>query len=69
MKKSFLVLFTILFIDNIYAQLPETDIFISEMTISDGIYSFSQPINMTRRKGYDNQPAFSADGTSFYFVA
>ena len=69
MKKSFLVLFTILFIDNIYAQLPDTDIFISEMTISDGIYSFSQPINMTRRKGYDNQPAFSADGTSFYFVA
>lgn len=50
-------------------QLPDTDIFICEMQFENGKYTFSKPINMTRRKGYDNQPSFSADGTTFYFVA
>lgn len=50
------------------AQLPETDIFIAEMQKKSGQWQFSQPINMTKKAGYDNQPFFTKDGNAFYFT-
>ena len=51
------------------AQLPETDIFISQVTKRDGKLIFSTPDNITRRIGYDNQPFFMPDGKSLLYVA
>jgi Tol biopolymer transport system component len=52
-----------------FAQLPETDIFIADIKYIGGNISFSKPINITNRKGYDNQPYFMPDGKSLLFVA
>ena len=49
------------------AQMPSTDIFTVDMKINkDGIYQFSTPVNITKREGYDNQPAFSPTGKIYY---
>ncbi|MCX6276250.1 MAG: hypothetical protein NTV09_13700, partial [Bacteroidetes bacterium] len=56
-------------VSNAMAQLPETDIFISEVTKRDGKLMFSSPDNITQRKGYDNQPFFMPDGKSLLYVA
>ena len=69
MKNILLFLVSAFLLSTASAQLPDTDIFISEMRYENGIYSFTKPVNMTQRKGYDNQPSFSADGSVFYFVS
>ena len=53
----------------VFAQLPETDIFISRISKEGGKMVFSTPENITRRKGYDNQPFFMPDGKSLLYVA
>ncbi len=53
----------------LHAQLPDTDIFLCDMKKDSAGWHFSKPVNLTRRKGYDNQPEFTADGRSFYFVS
>jgi Tol biopolymer transport system component len=53
----------------LFAQLPETDIFIADIKNDNGKLSFSTPLNITKRKGYDNQPYFMPDGKSVLFVA
>lgn len=45
-----------------FSQLPDCDIWLLDIKDSAGTISFSNPVNITHRKGYDNQPAFSADG-------
>ena len=65
-KLSFILFTAVLFAK---AQLPETDIFISEVKIQQGKPEFSTPKNITQRKGYDNQPFFMPDGKSLLFVA
>ena len=45
-----------------YSQLPECDIWLFDVRDSAGRISFHNPVNITKRKGYDNQPAFSPDG-------
>jgi hypothetical protein len=44
------------------AQLPDTDIWLFDLKADTDTMIFSNPLNITRRKGYDNQPAFSPDG-------
>ena len=68
MKKFFLPAL-ILFSSISAAQLPETDIFISRVKEDNGKLTFSQPENITSRKGYDNQPYFMPDGKSILYVA
>jgi hypothetical protein len=69
MKNIKLLLFILFIFECSKGQLPDTDIFIANMSRSDSTLSFSQAVNMTRRKGYDNQPFFTNDGLSFYFVS
>jgi tricorn protease-like protein len=64
-----LVLFYFFFTQFLSAQLPETDIFLSKITSTNGKYNFSKPENITMRKGYDNQPCFSTDNKSVLFIA
>jgi Tol biopolymer transport system component len=54
---------------SLFAQLPETDIFLADIKNDNGKLSFSTPQNITKRKGYDNQPYFTPDGKSILFVA
>ena len=43
---------------------PGTDIYLARLTPS----GIEQPINITNRQGYDNQPSFTPDGKSILFT-
>ncbi len=51
-----------------YAQ-PSTDIYLFDMKLSGSNISLSNPVNITHRKGYDNQPSFSPKGNLIYYTA
>ena len=61
-QKIQLLYFFLLLTVSSYAQLPDTDIWLLDMTEDGEHYSFSNPLNITNRIGYDNQPVFSPDG-------
>lgn len=42
--------------------LPETEIYLLDISIE-----YAEPLNISEHAGYDNQPAFSADGTKIYY--
>ena len=48
---------------------PGTEIFLVPLTTKDGMPQAGTPVNITRRDGYDNQPAFTADGRALFFTA
>ena len=50
------------------AGTPNTDIFLSRVTMRDGALVVQPPINLTRRDGYDNQPSFDAKGRVVYYT-
>jgi len=50
-------------------ELPECDIFLFELTESDGNLAISDGKNITDRPGYDNQPWFSSGNKSILFTA
>lgn len=56
---SFIAIYT-------FAQ-PGTDIYLFDLKIKKGEASLSNPVNITNRKGYDNQPSFDADNSLVYF--
>jgi hypothetical protein len=62
MKKLAAIAYCLLSTAYCFAQLPESDIWLFDIKDSSGTISFSNPVNITNRKGYDNQPAFSPDG-------
>ncbi|GAB4036063.1 TolB family protein [Spirosoma gilvum] len=45
----------------------DTDIFLVDVTLSP--LKVGTPQNITQRKGYDNQPSFSPDGTSLLYTS
>ncbi|HET6349078.1 MAG TPA: hypothetical protein VFH88_08345 [Candidatus Krumholzibacteria bacterium] len=40
------------------AQMPDTDIWLADVMVQGDSLSLGQPVNVTHRPGYDNQPAF-----------
>lgn len=52
------------------AQLPETDLWLFK-TVKDKLHNnvLSEPLNITNRPGYDNQPAFDPDGSRIYYAS
>jgi hypothetical protein len=48
---------------------PSTDIFLVDIETGAGRLIFNQPVNITRREGYDNQPYFLPDGASLLFTS
>jgi hypothetical protein len=52
-----------------FSQLPETDIWLMNISIEKGKIGFSSAKNITKRKGYENQPSFSADSKTIYFTS
>jgi dipeptidyl aminopeptidase/acylaminoacyl peptidase len=51
----------------LFCQLPDSDIWLFDIKDSAEQISFHNPENITNRKGYDNQPAFSPDGKFILF--
>lgn len=49
------------------AYFPHTDIFIFDLALSEGKATIADPENATDRQGYDNQPFFTPDSTSFVY--
>lgn len=47
---------------------PATDIYVADLTIQNGTIKLGTPRNVTRRAGYDNQPAFLPDDRSFLYT-
>ena len=48
---------------------PSTDIFLVDIENRAGRLTFNQPVNITNREGYDNQPYFLPDGASLLFTS
>jgi dipeptidyl aminopeptidase/acylaminoacyl peptidase len=50
--------------------MPDTDLWLFK-TIKDKLKNnvVAEPVNFTNRPGYDNQPAFSEDGSRIYYVS
>jgi hypothetical protein len=63
-----LLLFNIFLSLSAFAQLPETDIWLFKIEKKENTYSYSNPLNITQRAGYDNQPTFTPDGKSVLYV-
>ncbi|MEL6696300.1 MAG: hypothetical protein AAFP89_08660 [Bacteroidota bacterium] len=51
-----------------FAQI-ETDVFLIPLSYEGGQMKLGEAKNITNRKGYDNQPSFSPDGSSVLYVA
>jgi hypothetical protein len=51
-----------------HAQM-NTDIYLCNIIVSENGINVNEPINITNRKGYDNQPSFSNDGKIIYYSA
>jgi hypothetical protein len=47
---------------------PGTDIWVADLTRENGALRIGTPRNVTRRPGYDNQPAWTADGGAVLFT-
>src|SRR5438067_362841 len=48
---------------------PSTDIFVAPLVVRGDRVEVGTPVNVTRRFGYDNQPAFSPDGRRLYYTS
>lgn len=59
----------ILLSSEVFAQLPDTDIWMFDVKETQGKISFSNPVNITNREGYDNQPIFSPKGSYIYYTS
>ncbi len=53
---------------SVFAQLPETDVWLFKLEKKENKLIYTNPLNITHRAGYDNQPTFSADGKSVLYV-
>jgi Tol biopolymer transport system component len=47
---------------------PDTDIFLVMADGGDGAFTLGEPVNITLRPGYDNQPKFLPDGSGFLYT-
>ncbi len=52
-----------------YAQQGQPDVFLAPLSITGAAPTLGKVRNVTSRPGYDNQPAFSADGRSLYYTS
>ncbi len=52
-----------------YPQVPDSDIWVSEVLVRGQTLDLGKPVNVTHRPGYDNQPCFLADSQSILFTS
>lgn len=51
------------------AQPPSMDIYLCDFREVDGRVELGEPLNVTARNGYDNQPCFAPDGGWFLYAS
>lgn len=66
--KLTVLLFTLFSSTSLLAQM-NTDIYLCKITVSENGINATEPVNITKRKGYDNQPCFSNNGKIIYYSA
>src|ERR1022692_1899814 len=52
-----------------FSQVPTTDIYLLDMKVKHGKYAFNNPQKISDWKGYNNQPYFTPNGKSIYYVS
>lgn len=68
--KTILFIYTLLALSfSAWAQLPKTEIWVFDLKQSPVGYSISNPQKIKVGKEYNNQPWFTQDGQSMYFVS
>jgi len=67
--KTLLFAYLILLTVSANAQLPDTEIYLADFSSTNGKIKISNPVNITSRKGYDNQPSFTPDGKKIFYVS
>ncbi len=68
--KNKTILISLLFITSkIIAQLPNTDIWLLDIKANRDSIVLKNPVNITNRLGYDNQPSFSPDGKYILYTS
>jgi dipeptidyl aminopeptidase/acylaminoacyl peptidase len=67
--RSILCCLSLLLSPAIHAQLPDSDIWLFDLNQHGDTFSFTNPVNITNRPGYDNQPVFSPDGKRIYYAS
>lgn len=69
MKKPLSILF-LLVAYLVQAQMPNTDLWLFKIeTNKQKQPAVTNPLNITKREGYDNQPSFSSDAKRIYYVS
>ncbi|MFD2934510.1 TolB family protein [Spirosoma flavum] len=48
---------------------PDADIFLVDLSLKSQPVQVGKPVNSTQRKGYDNQPSFTPDGTGLLYTS
>ena len=51
------------------SNLPAQDIYLFDLESQTDGYALTNGKNVTHREGYDNQPFFTPDGTTFLFAS
>lgn len=70
MYRSLSLALALIFSAGLWSQVPDTDLWLFKIESSKGKPPvLKDPVNITNRPGYDNQPAFSADGKKVYYVS
>ncbi|MCW3072170.1 MAG: hypothetical protein JWO44_2060 [Bacteroidetes bacterium] len=67
--KNTLLYFSFLLSQTLFAQLPNTDIWLLDIKATKDTVILSNPVNITNRAGYDNQPSFSPDGKYILYTS
>ena len=51
-----------------YSQ-PNTEVYLFDFSQKNGVFTISNPVNISDNVGYDNQPSFLSDGTGILFAS
>jgi tricorn protease-like protein len=70
-RASGVLLILLLYAFNALSQSlpPSTDIYLAPISVTAGRLEVGMPMNITARKGYDNQPSFLPDGSGILYTA
>jgi hypothetical protein len=70
MLKNLSIITCLLLSLTVKSQLPNTDLWLFKIETDKLNKSIlKEPLNITNREGYDNQPSFSKDGKKIYYVS
>lgn len=69
LRKTLLVCFQLV-LCALHAQIPSTDVYLIYLSGDpDQGFAYTEPLNISHHKGYDNEPVFSRDGKSILYVS